>query len=75
MEMRTRTAPELDATLQQTQVSLALAADVLETSSPLQTRLKDALEELAAAARALRVLADSLERQPQSILTGKESSR
>jgi paraquat-inducible protein B len=75
MELRTRTAPELDATLQQTQVSLALAADVLETKSPLQTRLKEALEELAAAARALRVLSDSLERQPQSILTGKEPLR
>jgi paraquat-inducible protein B len=48
---------------------------VLEPGSPLQSRLKETLEELAAAARALRVLSDSLERQPQSILTGKEPAK
>jgi hypothetical protein len=37
-------------------------------------RLKEAMEEVAAAARAFRALSDSLERQPQSILTGKEPS-
>jgi paraquat-inducible protein B len=71
-ELRTRTAPEVNATLQQAQSSLAAANDMLEAGSPLQSRLKEALEELASAARGLRVLADSLERQPQSILTGKE---
>jgi paraquat-inducible protein B len=74
-ELRTRTAPEVAATLKQAQASLASANDALEAGSPLQSRLKEALEELAAAARALRALADSLERQPQSILTGKEPSR
>lgn len=75
VELRTRTAPELHATLQRAQASLSAATDVLEAGSPLQSRLKEALEELAAAARALRVLSDSLERQPQSILTGKEPSQ
>jgi paraquat-inducible protein B len=74
-ELRTRTAPEVNATLQQAQASLAAAGNVLESGSPLQSRLKEALEELASAARALRVLSDYLERQPQSILTGKEPSR
>jgi paraquat-inducible protein B len=73
-ELRTRSAPELNATLKQAQNSLAAASDVLASNSPLQSRLKEALEELASAARALRVLSDSLERQPQSILTGKESA-
>jgi paraquat-inducible protein B len=72
-ELRTRTAPELSATLQQAQASLASASDVLEAGSPLQSRLRETLEELAAAARALRALSDALERQPQSILTGKEA--
>jgi paraquat-inducible protein B len=71
-ELRTRTAPEVNATLQQAQASLAAATDVLESGSPLQSRLKETLEELASAARALRVLSDYLERQPQSLLTGKE---
>jgi paraquat-inducible protein B len=74
-ELRTRTAPEVNATLKQAQASLATASDVLETGSPLQSRLKETLEELAAAARALRVLSDALERDPQSILTGKEPTR
>ncbi len=71
-ELRTRTAPEVNATLQKAQASFAAAADVLESGSPLQSRLKETLEELASAARALRVLSDYLERQPQSLLTGKE---
>ncbi len=71
-ELRTRTAPEVNATLQHAQASLAAATDVLESGSPLQSRLKETLEELASAARALRVLSDYLERQPQSLLTGKE---
>jgi len=72
VELRTRTAPELNSTLKQAQASLSAAGDMLESGSPLQSRLKETLEELASAARALRVLSDSLERQPQSILTGKE---
>jgi paraquat-inducible protein B len=74
-ELRTRTAPEVNATLQQAQTSLAAAGNALEPGSPLQSRLKETLEELARAARGLRVLADMLERQPQSILTGKDSSQ
>jgi paraquat-inducible protein B len=74
-ELRTRTAPELQATLQQAQASLSAAGDVLASGSPLQSRLKEALEEVASAARAFRALSDSLERQPQSIITGKEPSQ
>jgi paraquat-inducible protein B len=73
-ELRTRTAPELQATLQQAQASLSAAGDALASSSPLQMRLKEAMEEVAAAARAFRALSDSLERQPQSLITGKEPS-
>ena len=71
-ELRTRTAPEFNAALQQAQASLAASATALQADSPLQIRLKIALEEFAAAARSLRALADYLERQPESILTGKE---
>lgn len=74
-ELRTRTAPELSATLRQAQASLSAAGDMLEAGSPVQARLRETLEELASAARALRALADALERQPQSLLTGKEPSQ
>jgi paraquat-inducible protein B len=72
-ELRTRTAPEMNATLQQAQASLSAATDVLESGSPLQSRLQETLAELTSAARALRALTDYLERQPQSILTGKDA--
>jgi paraquat-inducible protein B len=74
-ELRTRTAPEFNAALQQAQASLAAGAAALQADSPIQIRLKIALEEFAAAARSLRALADYLERQPESILTGKEPKK
>jgi paraquat-inducible protein B len=60
------------AALQQAEATLAASASALQSDSPLQIRMKIALEELAASARALRVLADFLERQPESLLRGKE---
>ncbi|RPJ69379.1 MAG: MCE family protein, partial [Desulfobacteraceae bacterium] len=74
-EVRTRTAPEVNTTLQQIQRSLAAAESSLAAGSPQQYRLKNALDEIAGAARALRVLAEQLEAQPESILRGKGSER
>ncbi|MCU0561169.1 MAG: MlaD family protein [Desulfobacterales bacterium] len=70
-ELRTRTAPELTAAVEQARKSLAAAESTLGADAPLQNRLTTALEELAGAARALRVLADYLERHPESALFGK----
>jgi paraquat-inducible protein B len=75
LELRTRTAPEITAALQHAQAALAASAASLQSDSPLQIRMKIALEELAASARALRVLADFLERQPGSLLRGKETNQ
>jgi paraquat-inducible protein B len=74
-ELRTQTAPEITAALQQAQAALAASTASLQSDSPLQIRMKIALEELAASARALRVLADFLERQPGSLLRGKETNQ
>ena len=41
--------------------------------SPEMYRLNQALDEIAAAARSVRELADTLERQPNAILTGKKT--
>ena len=54
--------------MQQARVSLAAAAAALESDSPLQSRMKMTLEEVSSTARSLRVLADYLERYPQSLL-------
>ena len=72
-ELRTRTSPELVAAMQQARTSLASASSALESDSPLQSRMKGALEEITSAARSLRVLADYLERYPQSLLVGKDA--
>ena len=74
-ELRTRTSPELVASMQQARVSLAAAAAALESDSPLQSRMKMTLEEVSSTARSLRVLADYLERYPQSLLVGKDTPK
>jgi paraquat-inducible protein B len=49
-------------------------ASLLNSEAPAQQDLRDALQEFARAARALRVLADQLERQPSSVIRGKTES-
>jgi paraquat-inducible protein B len=51
--------------------ALVNARDLLADDSPLVYELTDAARELANAARAVKALADTLERQPESILRGK----
>jgi len=67
----TETAPQAKATLAQAQATLAALERALGSGSPTQTELQRALDEFAKAARALRNLADTLERHPESILFGK----
>jgi paraquat-inducible protein B len=43
--------------------------------SPLRYDMTKALEELAAAARSVRVLAEALERRPEAFLYGKKGLR
>jgi paraquat-inducible protein B len=72
-DLRTRTTPEVNATLEQARKSLAAAESAMSANSPLQNRLLITLDELGRAAGALRNLVDYLERNPQSLLTGKEA--
>jgi len=74
-DLRTRTTPEVNATLEQARKSLAAAESAMNASSPLQNRLLTTLDELGRAAGALRTLVDYLERNPQSILTGKDAPK
>ncbi len=70
-ELRTGATPELKAALQEARGALAAAQATLSADSPAQARLSAALDELAAAARALRTLADYLERHPEAAVFGK----
>ncbi len=58
-------------TLEKAQVTLQDVDGALSGDLPLGYQLKQALQELAAAARSLRTLADYLERNPESLLLGK----
>ena len=46
-------------------------ATLVGKDAPAQQELRDALQEIARAARSLRVLADYLERHPESLIRGK----
>lgn len=69
------TAPQAKATLVQAQTALASLEKTLRSDSPVQQDLRRALDEFAAASRALRSLADTLERNPESIVWGKEKGK
>jgi paraquat-inducible protein B len=58
-------------TLEEAQTTLQDVDGELSGDLPLGHQLKQTLQELAAAARSLRALADALERNPESLLLGK----
>ncbi|HWQ09463.1 MAG TPA: MlaD family protein, partial [Holophaga sp.] len=66
-----QTAPEAEATLAQARASLAALEKLLRSDAPVQQDLRKALEEFTRASRALRDLADTLERNPESLVWGK----
>lgn len=67
----TTTADAARLTLEKAQLTLANADGLLTEESPLGYRLAQTLQDLGEAARAVRILADNLERQPSSLLFGK----
>ena len=64
-------AKSAEATLGEARGTLANARNLLAEDSRTQYNLNVALEELAAAARSLRIMADYLERNPDALLKGK----
>jgi paraquat-inducible protein B len=71
--------PELTAAVADLRRAVAAADRLIESTNatllgedaPGQLQLRDALEEIAGAARSVRVLSDYLERQPESLIRGK----
>jgi paraquat-inducible protein B len=63
--------PEATAALAQAQKTLASVENALNPDSPLYYEARRALTELADAVRAIHVLADYLERHPDSLIYGK----
>ena len=60
--------------LEQGKRTLTVAEDALAEDSPLLYELENALKEVSAAARSIRLLADYLKRHPEALLKGKGSS-
>jgi paraquat-inducible protein B len=65
------TADEATITLRQARKTLEGLSTDLQSDSPVVYQLRVSLEEVAAAARALRTLADYLERNPGSLVRGR----
>ena len=63
--------PELKATLENARKTFESAQRTLSQDSPVQSDLRDALQEVSRASEALRALVDSIERHPDSLLRGK----
>jgi paraquat-inducible protein B len=65
------TVPQAQATLAQAQATLGALERTLRSDSPTQQDLHGALEAFTRAARAMKDLADTLERHPEAIVFGK----
>jgi paraquat-inducible protein B len=63
----------IDKTLARAETLMASANTVIEPGSALQFELVTALREVSGAARSLRSLANALERNPNSLLFGRQA--
>ena len=67
--------PSARSTLDEARRTLTTAERTLNADAPLQQDLRGALRELSRAAQAMRVLADYLERHPESLIQGKKAQK
>ena len=71
----TEVTPEARDMLKDARKTLSKADRMLAADAPLQQDTQAALREIGEAARALRVLADYLERHPESLIRGKPEDK
>jgi len=62
----------LTASMDKTLAKVREALEVADPNSPAAVNINNALEELSAAARSIRVLADYLEQHPEALVKGKK---
>ena len=65
------TLPALDSALAKLDSTVGDLEQMVDADAPLQYELLRALEEITSAARAVRSMADLIERQPESLIRGK----
>ena len=66
------TSDKTSATLEQARLTLQTVQTLVDPGSPLATQLSASLQEMAGAARSMRLLADYLERNPSSLVRGRD---
>jgi paraquat-inducible protein B len=71
----TRAAESADQALREIRKASSEASEILDDRSAVRRRMQDMLDEVTAAARSLRLLADYLERHPEALLQGKARTR
>lgn len=64
---------QLESTLREGEAVLRLARDQIEANPETAAQLAAALRELERSARAIRILVDTIERQPEALLRGKSA--
>jgi paraquat-inducible protein B len=70
----TKAADEAGVTLKKAQATMGTIEDLTGEDSPVSYRLGKALEELTSAARSLRLLADTIQHQPNAVVFGKKKT-
>ena len=69
----TRTSDQAGETLAAARTTLSSVTELLDPASPTLYQINKSLEDLAGATRAVRILAEDLERNPSVLLRGKAS--
>lgn len=69
------TAPETKRTLSAIQISLEKINGLLDTDAPLVSNFQGTLQNITDAAKALRMLADTIQAQPDTLLKGHAEDR
>jgi paraquat-inducible protein B len=70
-QLNDRIAPELAVTLQQTAATLKATSATMSENSAVLIEMRRMFQEVSTAARAVRLMADYLERHPEALLKGK----
>ncbi|MDA0739251.1 MAG: MlaD family protein [Nitrospirae bacterium] len=73
-DLRT-TAKTIDQTFEQTKEAISTAKGIVDENSDLRYELGNTLDELSAAARSIRNMAEYLERHPEALIHGKGESK
>jgi paraquat-inducible protein B len=74
-QLDAQVVPEMRGTLSAAKQTFGAAEQVLQKDSPVQSDLREALQQLTQTLQSLNALSDYLERHPESLLRGKKGDQ